>query len=203
MSVPLSKLVMSDIPTMLNTSAGAGRLEATPKVGDYVYGSAQPCRGSRPGASAGRRLRCAAATSAARRPVGRAAWPTGELAAARTSVFGGGMHQVPRERLVARSGAWRDQRCGGPARPSQLRRRSPGQAMMHPMQSAAPGCIAIPAGAMMMHAAQRNQLHHRCIRSRRTVKSQVAAAMRRPGRRRAPQHRTLRRRQRVFTQTAE
>jgi hypothetical protein len=26
---------------------------------------------------------------------------------------------------------------------------------------------------MMMQAAQRNQLHHRCIRSRRTVKSQV------------------------------
>jgi hypothetical protein len=39
----------------------------------------------------------------------RAAWLTGELAAARTSVFGGGMHHVQPERLVARSGAWRDQ----------------------------------------------------------------------------------------------
>jgi hypothetical protein len=43
---------------MLNTSAGAGRLEATPEVGGRRYGSAQPCRRSRPGASAGRRLRC-------------------------------------------------------------------------------------------------------------------------------------------------
>ena len=55
----------------------------------------------------------------------------------------------------------------------------------------------------MMHAAQRNQLHHRCIRSRRTMKSQVTAAARRPGERRAPQGRTLRPRQRVFTRTAE
>src|SRR5271165_3876567 len=39
----------------------------------------------------------------------RAAWLTGELAAARTSVSGGGMHHVQPERLVARSGAWRDQ----------------------------------------------------------------------------------------------
>jgi len=33
----------------------------------------------------------------------------GNLAAARTSVSGGGMHHVQPERLVARSGAWRDQ----------------------------------------------------------------------------------------------
>jgi hypothetical protein len=39
----------------------------------------------------------------------RAAWLTGELAAARTSVSWGGMHHVQPERLVARSGAWRDQ----------------------------------------------------------------------------------------------
>jgi hypothetical protein len=39
----------------------------------------------------------------------RAAWLTGELAAARTSVSWDGMHHVQPERLVARSGAWRDQ----------------------------------------------------------------------------------------------
>ena len=40
----------------------------------------------------------------------------------------------------------------------------------------------MPAGAMMMRATQRDQLHRRCIRSRRSVKSQVTAAARRPGR---------------------
>jgi hypothetical protein len=34
-----------------------------------------------------------------------------------------GMHEVQRELLVPRWDAWRDQRCGGPARPSQLRWR--------------------------------------------------------------------------------
>ncbi len=56
---------------------------------------------------------------------------------------------------------------------------------------------------MMMHAAQRHQPHHRCIRSRRPVKSLVTAAARRPGTPSALQGRTLRRRQRVFTQPAE
>jgi hypothetical protein len=55
-------------------------------------------------------------------------------------------------------------------------RRSLSLAMMRPVQPAAPGCIAVPAGATMMRATQRNQLHHHCIRSRRTVKSQVTAA---------------------------
>jgi hypothetical protein len=54
--------------------------------------------------------------------------------------------------------------------------RSLSLAMMCPMQPAAPGCIAVPAGATMMRATQRDQLHHRCIRSRRTVKSQVTVA---------------------------
>ena len=44
--------------------------------------------------------------------------------------------------------------------------RSPGPPVMRPVQPAAPGCIAMPAGATMMHAAQRHQPHHRCIRSR-------------------------------------
>jgi hypothetical protein len=34
------QLVGSGLRTMLNTSAGAGRLEATPKVGGYGCGSA-------------------------------------------------------------------------------------------------------------------------------------------------------------------
>jgi len=107
--MPRLKLVESNIPTVLNTSAGAGHLEATPQVGDYGCGYPQTCRRSRPGASADRRLRCVAATSAARPARRRAAWLTGELAAARTSVCGAGMHQVQRERLAARPGAWRGQ----------------------------------------------------------------------------------------------
>jgi len=42
-----------------------------------------------------------------------------------------------------------------------------GPPVMHPVQPAAPGCIAAPAGATMMHAAQRHRPHHRCIGSRR------------------------------------
>src|SRR5439155_7483590 len=92
---PASKqLVGSGLRTMLNTSAGAERLEATPEVGGCRYGSAQPCRRSRPGASAGRRLRRVAAPSAGAPARRRAAWLTGELAAARTSGSGGGMHHV-------------------------------------------------------------------------------------------------------------
>ena len=53
-------------------------------------------------------------------------------------------------------------------------------AIMHRAQPRAPGCIARSASATMMHAAQRNQSHHRCIRSRRSTKSQVTAAARRP-----------------------
>ena len=56
-------------------------------------------------ASAARRLRCVVAASAARRPGG----VTGDLAAARRSVSGPGMHEVQRELLVARWDAWRDQ----------------------------------------------------------------------------------------------
>jgi len=55
----------------------------------------------------------------------------------------------------------------------------------------------------MMQAAQRHQLHRRCIRNRRSMKSQVTAAAMSPGRLTPPQHRTLRRRQRVFTRPAE
>ena len=56
---------------------------------------------------------------------------------------------------------------------------------------------------MMMQAAQRNQLHHRCTRHRRAVKSQVTAAARRPGRPSAPQVFFFCRRHRVLTRTTE
>ena len=164
---------------MMNTSAGAGRLEATPQVGDYGCGSAQPRGRSRPGASAGRGLRCVAATSAARRPSacrvagGRAGGRAdirlrGGDASGTTRAAGGQVERVARP-MMRRSGA-----SLAAAVPAGRRSLSP--AMMHPMQPAAPGCIAMPAAAMMMQAMQRNQLHHRCIRSRRIVKSQVTAA---------------------------
>ena len=136
----------------------------------------------------------------------RAAWLTGELAAARTSVWGAGCIRCNE------SGWWPGQVRGAPddaevrrvPRSCEARRRRfLGQVMVHVMQPAGPGCIAMPAGAMMMQAAQRNQLHHRCIRSRRSVKAQVTAAARRSGTPSVPQGRTLRRRQRVFTQTGE
>ena len=110
----------------------------------------------------------------------RAAWLTGELAAARTSVSGG--------RDASRATRAAGCQVGRVARPVvrwsgaslaaavPAERRSLSLAMMRPMQRAAPGCIAVPAGATMMRATQRNQLHHRCIRSRRTVTSQVTAA---------------------------
>jgi len=79
------KLVESNVPTTLSTSAGVGRLEATPRVDNYGYESARPC--SSPGQE---RLSAATAMRAghvrvtvARR---RAAWVTGELAAGGTSV---------------------------------------------------------------------------------------------------------------------
>jgi hypothetical protein len=81
--------------------------------------------------------------------------------------------------------------------------RSPGPPMIHQMQPAARGCIAMPAGATMMHTMQRHQPHHRCVSSRLSMKPQVIAAARRPRQPRAPQGRTPRRRQRVFTQPAE
>jgi hypothetical protein len=55
---------------------------------------------------------------------------------------------------------------------------------MRPMQPGAPGCIAMPAGATMMHAMQRHQRHHRCIRYGWSMKPQVNAAARRSGSRR-------------------
>ena len=191
---------------MLNTSAGAGRLEATPEVGGCRYGSAQPVAGPGQERLPVGRLRCVAAPSAAHRPVGvpladgRAGGRAdiglrGRDASRATRAAG---CQVGR---VARPVMRKSVACLAAAVPAV--RRSLSLAMMRPVQPAAPGCIAVPAGATMMRATQRNQLHHRCIRSRRTVKSQVTAAARRPGRPRAPQGRTLRRRQRVFTRTAE
>jgi hypothetical protein len=55
----------------------------------------------------------------------------------------------------------------------------------------------------MMQAAQRRQVHHRCISPGQPMTSQVTALARRPGMPGAPQGRTLRRRQRAFTLSAE
>jgi hypothetical protein len=102
--MPCSQLVGSGLRTMLNTSAGAGSPECHSRAGDYGMGlpgcAAGPGQEAPPvgGCNACRpRPRCAA-----RR---RVAWLTGELAAAGTFVSGRGMHEVQRERLVARSGA--------------------------------------------------------------------------------------------------
>src|SRR5713101_2975060 len=80
-SAPPWQLVESNIPTMLNTSAGAGHLEATSQVYDYGCGSARciagPCQERPPVGDCDRGGRVRGAS--ARR---RAAWLTGELAAA-------------------------------------------------------------------------------------------------------------------------
>jgi len=89
---------------MMDTSAGAGRLEATP--GLVITGMDLPAVEQGQVRSL---YRPTAATRAGHVPGmaahRRAAWLTGELAAAGTSVSGAGMHWVQRERLVARSGA--------------------------------------------------------------------------------------------------
>jgi hypothetical protein len=196
------KLVGSGLRTMLNTSAGAGHLEATPKVGGYGYGSAQPCRRSRPGASAGD---CDAWRPRPRR-VGLAACRVADGRAdsrANIRLRGQGC-------IRCKEGCWWPGGTRGAASDGEVRRlpRScgAGRAPLAGSGDDAPdasGCIGMPAGAMMMRAAQRNQLHHRCIRSRRAVKSQVTeAAPSGPGAG-VPQGRTLRRRQRMFTRTAE
>ena len=59
------------------------------------------------------------------------------------------------------------------------------------------------ADATMMHTTHRHQTHHRCVRCRRLMKSQVTAAVRRPGMLSTPRGRTLRRRQHVFTRPVE
>lgn len=82
-------------------------------------------------------------------------------------------------------------------------RCSPGTPVIHPVQPSAPGCITTSAGATKLRTTQRNQIHHRCTGSRRSMKSLVIAAIRRRGTLPEPEGRTLRRRQNVFTQTAE
>jgi hypothetical protein len=157
-----------------------GRLEATPGAWWLPVRICQPCCRSKPGASAGRRLRCVAATSAARGPAacrvvdGRAGGREdiglrGRDASRATRAAGCQVGRVARA-MMRKSGA-----CLAAGVPAV--RRSLSLAMMRPMQPAAPGCIAVSAGSTMMRATQRNQLHHRCIRSRRTVKSQVTAAV--------------------------
>ena len=85
--MPRLKLVESNVPATLNTSAGAGRLEAAP--GLVITGMDLRGRVACPGQERPPAGDCDACRHvrgmAARR---RAAWPTGELAAARTSVSG-------------------------------------------------------------------------------------------------------------------
>ena len=49
---------------------------------------------------------------------------------------------------------------------------------MQQVQPAAPGCIAMAAGAAMMHGTPRHQPQHRCIGSMQSMKSQVIASPR-------------------------
>jgi hypothetical protein len=102
---PSRKLVESNVPTTMNTSAGAGRLEATLAL--VITGMDLPGHGAGPGQEPPPATGCTRVGDvrgiAARRG---AAWLTGELAAAgNVRRRDAGMHEVQRERLVARSGA--------------------------------------------------------------------------------------------------
>jgi hypothetical protein len=63
--------------------------------------------------------------------------------------------------------------------------------------------IVVPSAATMMRPAPRRQMHRRCTGCERSTKPQVTAAARQHGRPGARQGRMLRRRQRMFTRTAE
>jgi hypothetical protein len=103
--MPWAQLVESNVPTTLNTSTGAGRLEATP--GLVITGMDLPGRGAGPGQEPPPADGCDACrprprhgcTAACRVADGR----TGGCENVR--LRGAGMHEVQRERLVARSGA--------------------------------------------------------------------------------------------------
>ena len=111
---------------------------------------------------------------------------TGELAVVVTSVSGRGGCTRCNE------GGWLPAQAHDVTKPSAslaaavpAGHRWPQSPVRHSVQPAATGCIAMPAGATMMHATQWHQSHHRCIRSRRAVKPQVTIAARHPGRPRA------------------
>jgi hypothetical protein len=83
------------------------------------------------------------------------------------------MQQVQRERLVARSGAGRGQRCGGPARPSQLLCR-PGA----PLAGAGDDALDA-AGCCRMHRdpSRRNDDAHHATESAASSLHQIKATM--------------------------
>jgi hypothetical protein len=164
---------------MLNTSAERGAWRLLPRL--VVAGTDLPSRVAGPGqerlpvggCDAWRPRPRRTGPSACRVADGRAGGRAdiglrGRDASRATRAAGCQVGRVARP-MMRKSGA-----CLAAAVPAV--RRSLSLAMMRPVQPAAPGCIAVPAGATMMRATQRNQLHHRCIRSRRTVKSQVTAA---------------------------
>ena len=155
---------------MLNTSAGAGSPGGYSRVGDYRTGlpgcAAGP--GQEPPPVGGcdawrprpRRVGPAACRVGDGRAGGRANICLGARGCMRCNESGWLPGGTRGRLVVRRSGA-------SLAAAVPAGRRSLGQAMMHPMQRAAPGCNGVPAGATMMHAAQRHQPHHRCIGSRR------------------------------------
>ena len=147
------------------------------RVGDYGWISPTAEQGQvrslhRPAAATGARH---VRGVAARR---RAAWLTGELAAAGTCVSGARMHQVQRERLVARSGRVRrpmTRRPGGSlAVAIPAGRRSSGSAMMHPMQ---------PGIWMQRDASRRNDDARRATKSAASSLHQIQAHHEVPGHR--------------------
>ena len=173
---PLMKLVESNVPTTLNTSAEAGRLDATPWVGDHRYGL--PGRAAGPGQVRPAADGCDASGPRPRHGGASACvWLTGELAVAVTSV------SEARGCTRCNEGGWLPAQAHDVTKPSAslaaavpAGHRWPRPPVRHPVQPAATGCIAMPAAATMMQAAQGHQPHHRCIRSRRAVKSQVTIA---------------------------
>jgi hypothetical protein len=75
------------------------------QVGDYGYGSPRPWSRARSGGSTGRLLRRVTATSAAWRPSACRVADGRAVGCGNVRLRGAGMHEVQRERLVARSGA--------------------------------------------------------------------------------------------------
>ena len=67
-----------------------------------------------------------------------------------------------------------------PAQAAPPARRRPEPPLMHPARSCAAGCIK-QSSAAMTHAAQRNLLHHSCIRSELPVKQQVTGTVKGSG----------------------
>jgi hypothetical protein len=75
--------------------------------------------------------------------------------------------------------------------------------MMHQMQLSQEGCTEEQPAASSLHPPQPDQMTHSGIRCNQLLTSQVTGHGPAHGMLGTPQGRTLRRRQRVFTRTAE